>query len=413
MLAPGQEGVADGNPVAVDEELGWSADEAPEGPAGGGGAAAEISVRAGKYGGSLERIARAHLPEGASQADITSYVGQLFEINGIADARAIQPEDEILLPDANTAPATEGRGLYFKDIAVGEQLKAAAQATTEKAAAQVPDDFLDRIRQEDEQWAASQMLAYAQGGSAASQGTLFVAPTDYSTGRYDRFGVRHADFCMSCHDETPTAKWEKQQSLLANEWPIFIGEQAAGLAMGYFAGTIASAAAPSAEAMSGALPLRDPLILTGAGEGFASEGAEAAYAQIRALRMTDVAAVSENTGLSLSETITLKKHLFFGRHAIPLEGGEGFRLARFDAMDDIAFAWKTSQEGALSTEQQAWMRQLAQHELGERSLMGRGLPYRNPLSWDDRLGIFGTNPPGAHDLAPRPPKQMFPGYKPW
>jgi YD repeat-containing protein len=102
-------------------------DEEPAGPQ---------SVRAGDYGGSLERIARNQLGPDATQADINNYVGQLFEINGITNARTIQPDQEIQLPDAGTPAATSGLGLYGRDIAIGEQIKAIAAARAAEAAAQ-------------------------------------------------------------------------------------------------------------------------------------------------------------------------------------------------------------------------------------------------------------------------------------
>jgi hypothetical protein len=82
------------------------------------------SVRAGDYGGSLERIARAQLGPNATQGDINNYVGQLFELNGITNPRAIQPGQTIVLPDAATPAASSGLARYGKDIAFGEQQKA-------------------------------------------------------------------------------------------------------------------------------------------------------------------------------------------------------------------------------------------------------------------------------------------------
>lgn len=64
------------------------------------------SVRAGDFGGSLERIARSELGAGASQREINNYVGQLFEVNGISNARRIGADQGILLPGADTANAT-------------------------------------------------------------------------------------------------------------------------------------------------------------------------------------------------------------------------------------------------------------------------------------------------------------------
>jgi YD repeat-containing protein len=101
-----------------------------------GYSAEPASVRAGDYGGSLERIARAQLGPDATQQDINNYVGQLFEINGITNPRTIQPEQTIILPNEATPAATSGVGMYARDIAFGEQQKAelAAQRAAEIAA---------------------------------------------------------------------------------------------------------------------------------------------------------------------------------------------------------------------------------------------------------------------------------------
>jgi hypothetical protein len=81
------------------------------------------TMRAGDYKGSLERIAREQLGADASQHDINNYVGQLFELNGITDARKIQPDQQIILPDANTAAATKGLKQYGQDINTGNARK--------------------------------------------------------------------------------------------------------------------------------------------------------------------------------------------------------------------------------------------------------------------------------------------------
>ncbi|RKP52534.1 LysM peptidoglycan-binding domain-containing protein [Trinickia fusca] len=93
------------------------------------------TVRAGDYGGSLERIARAQLGPDADPHAINNYVGQLAEINGIANPRRIGVDQQIQLPDSGTPAATTGLGVYGKDIAYGEHLKALAQAEQAKAAA--------------------------------------------------------------------------------------------------------------------------------------------------------------------------------------------------------------------------------------------------------------------------------------
>jgi len=88
------------------------------------------TVRAGDFGGSLERIARSELGTGAGQRAINNYVGQLFELNGISNARRIMADQAITLPGADTAAATAGLRLYGNDITVGESIKLqAAQAS--------------------------------------------------------------------------------------------------------------------------------------------------------------------------------------------------------------------------------------------------------------------------------------------
>jgi hypothetical protein len=92
-----------------------------------------VSVKAGVYGGSMERVAKSMLGTNASQRDINNYVGQLLEINGINDPRRVQAGQDILLPDASTLAATKGLAIYGKDIALGKQMKVeAAQAQRER-----------------------------------------------------------------------------------------------------------------------------------------------------------------------------------------------------------------------------------------------------------------------------------------
>lgn len=96
----------------------------------GGGSeapAAPQTVRAGDFGGSFERIARAQLGPDASQREVNNYVGQLFELNSV-DARRVGANMQIVLPTADTPIATSGLKQYGQDIALGEQMKAAAQA---------------------------------------------------------------------------------------------------------------------------------------------------------------------------------------------------------------------------------------------------------------------------------------------
>lgn len=107
----------------------------------------------------MERIARNQLGAGASQRDINNYVGQLFEVNGISNARGIQPDQTIMLPGASTAAASTGLAAYGRDIAVGEQL------STNKAAMQIRDDlqaqqaYLNRNDGQLRGWVADQIAS--------------------------------------------------------------------------------------------------------------------------------------------------------------------------------------------------------------------------------------------------------------
>ncbi|MDA8456972.1 Ig-like domain repeat protein [Acidovorax sp. GBBC 3334] len=98
------------------------------------------SVRAGDFGGSMERIARAQLGGGANQRDINNYVGQLIELNDIKNPRAVGADWEIALPTSSTPLASSGLGVYGRDIALGEQMKADLRAQQASAAAQAATD---------------------------------------------------------------------------------------------------------------------------------------------------------------------------------------------------------------------------------------------------------------------------------
>ncbi|RKP48432.1 LysM peptidoglycan-binding domain-containing protein [Trinickia fusca] len=135
------------------------------------------TVRAGDYGGSLERIARAQLGADADQHAINNYVGQLAEINGIANPRRIGADQQLQLPDSSTPAATTGLGVYSKDIAYGEHLKAVAQAEQAKAAAQATanDAYREANRfagfLADNQATAAQAPAPAASLSAGTSGS--------------------------------------------------------------------------------------------------------------------------------------------------------------------------------------------------------------------------------------------------
>jgi hypothetical protein len=142
-------------------------------------------------------------------------------------------------------------------------------------------------------------------------------------------------------------------------------------------------------------------------KGFSSL-AEQKYDAIRSLRMSDIETVAKNSGLSISEVTIMKKHLFFGKHKrFAPEIGDVIRK-RFDANDDIAEAWLIATKRSLDIRQKEWFRQLRDHELGERSLMGNGVPYQDTSAWQKTNGqwehVYRDRLQGAHELAPRPPK---------
>lgn len=150
---------------------------------------------------------------------------------------------------------------------------------------------------------------------------------------------------------------------------------------------------------------------TGSGIKDYDSAAEAEYAAIRNMKMKDIENLAHNTGLSIAEIKTMKKHLFFGKHQIPQPGGIEFRLERFAADDEIAFAWRIAQQGDLSAKQKEWFQQLAAHELTERNYMAAGQKYRTLESWNEQKGRFNGYPPGAHENAPSQPNWTFPGYE--
>lgn len=136
--------------------------------------------------------------------------------------------------------------------------------------------------------------------------------------------------------------------------------------------------------------------------------AERTYVAIRSLRMSDVDTVAANTGLTVTDVTTMKKHLFFGKHqCFAPEMGTVVRK-RFNANDDIAEAWLRAHNGSLDARQQQWFRQLRDHELGERSLMCDGIPFQDVSAWQRIDGqwehVYREGLRGAHELAPRPPK---------
>ncbi|MGV2963356.1 WXG100 family type VII secretion target [Paenibacillus sp. AGC30] len=150
---------------------------------------------------------------------------------------------------------------------------------------------------------------------------------------------------------------------------------------------------------------------TGSGMRDYDKAAEAEYESIRQLKMKDVDVVASNTGMSVNEIRSMKKHLFFGKHQVPQPGGKEYKMERFIADDEIAYAWKTAQKGELSIEQKTWFKQLAEHELAERKFMSQGQKYRTLESWNHEKGRYDGFPPGAHENAPKQPNNAFPGYE--
>jgi hypothetical protein len=136
--------------------------------------------------------------------------------------------------------------------------------------------------------------------------------------------------------------------------------------------------------------------------------AEQQYDAIRALFRSDIETVASNAGLSVAEVTAMKKHLFFGKHQrFAPEVGRVIRK-RFDANDEIAEAWIRAQNGPLNARQKQWFRQLADHELAERTMMGQGVPFQDLSAWQRVNGqwehVYREGLQGAHELAPRTPK---------
>jgi LysM domain len=166
------------------------------------------SVRAGDYKGSLERIARDQLGPDASQREVNNYVGQLFEINGITNARTIQPNQEIMLPGADTAAATSGLQQYGKDIGIGEKQKADQRAAAQAQAASVPvDNSYDRKE-------SNRANGYANTATTQDAGRV-TTTTIEEMPRYDEMG--NSTGATMVVDTTPNKmSYTEQMGSLAN-----------------------------------------------------------------------------------------------------------------------------------------------------------------------------------------------------
>ena len=145
-----------------------------------------------------------------------------------------------------------------------------------------------------------------------------------------------------------------------------------------------------------------------------SADAERRYNRIRAVLMDDVDVVAANTRLTVDEVRAIKQHLFFAEHELfdPELGKVTKR--RFEAQEEIAFAWELAATRPLAGAEREWFQQLAAHELGELELIAQGLPFQDPRAWQVIDGqwehVWSPDLVGAHELAPRPPKFAFPGY---
>lgn len=132
------------------------------------------------------------------------------------------------------------------------------------------------------------------------------------------------------------------------------------------------------------------------------------YDNIRSVGMTDIERVAKNTGMTIEEIKAMKQHMFFDTHKIPLDS-QSYRVGHFTPDLDIGFIWKEAQKGELDPKQKKWFQELAKHELTESEKMKQGYPYKNPGSYQKDSDDFGSNPPGAHDVASNQPSFELPG----
>jgi hypothetical protein len=187
-------------PMGVDEEVSQAAKEALSVPT-------EPSThKVGKEGArGFWGVAQSMLGAGASNAEVQRLAQELMTAN--PGVTTLHVGDELNLGDGSVS-AEALRTYAEMDAGYQVQLAAAAQARAEQdaaAAAQVSsqmlpshsegvsDDFLERVRWEDEKWALEQTLGHA----SAQQG----APWGY----HDQFGNRFDTFCASCHDGSDAA----------------------------------------------------------------------------------------------------------------------------------------------------------------------------------------------------------------
>ena len=139
------------------------------------------------------------------------------------------------------------------------------------------------------------------------------------------------------------------------------------------------------------------------------------YNRIRAIGMDDVDAVAANTGLAFEDVLATKQHVFFDEHEVfDVKAGKVV-TRRFDAQGEIGFAWELAASQPLNTAEREWFRQFVAHELGERTLMSKGMPFQDLRGWQFIDGewehVWSPDLVVAHELAPRPPKSAFPAYE--
>ncbi|MDY8025132.1 contractile injection system protein, VgrG/Pvc8 family [Paenibacillus polymyxa] len=132
------------------------------------------------------------------------------------------------------------------------------------------------------------------------------------------------------------------------------------------------------------------------------------YDDIRSVGMTDIEQVAKNTGMTIEEIMAMKQHMFFDTHKIPLDN-QSYRVGHFTPDLEVGFIWKEAQKGELDPKQKKWFQELAKHELTESEKMKQGYPYKNPGSYRKDSDDFGSDPPGAHDVASDQPSFELPG----
>lgn len=180
----------------------------------GSGTSAQ-SVRAGDYGGSLERVAKDQLTKllgrPPSQRQVNNYVGQLAELNKIKDPRKIQGDMPLLLPDASTPAATEGLGVYGRDIAFGQSLK---QTNPNRIPWHLQDAYLERTGEFTQQGRSSEL----DKAAVTRFGKSFNALSD------DEWAMMFTPVskAVSCIAGGPPAHFANTSDVLSDQWDFLV-----------------------------------------------------------------------------------------------------------------------------------------------------------------------------------------------